>query len=717
MKRVLGCIALVLLTGVGADAATTNTTVVLNAAVGLSGTNVTATGTMTFSGFSSAGTGQFSASIPLSSLGTTGGNITTSAFPVTFGDKSTMTATLSFSAALLTASSGTTASGTVSVNGGTGTFAGASGTFTVTGSVATSGTFPAGTINLTNFTGQGALTTSGSSSGGGGGTTPTTPTITAVLDGTSNSGDLAEGGIFIVKGSNLCPSQPNGGVTLFGLPRPTVGSDGVKIAFTPTSGGSETDAILVYEYNANGVTQLSGIVPSTLAVGTYNVTVTNGTTSSPVSARVAQRKFSLFTQDTSGSGLATVQQSNYDLNRFTTGTVNGTAIAPARPGDYIIAYGTGMGPVVGADNDASAAHYDFSTNGVTVQAVIGGVTVPVAYAGLAGFPGEDQVNVQLPSNVPTGCTVPFQISVNGQLSNTTFIAIAPDAGSTACVQPGFTTAQLQSLDQGGTYNTGGFSLTDFTISVPSFGSVSEAQVGGAFTSYTGYELGAASTASITTQTIGSCTVLQNNASLSAVSTTGGTVLDAGAITLNGPSGSSLTNVSLTKTNNTYSLQIGSLPGGLGGGVNGSIVAGTYTLNGAGGADVSKFNASVSIGTPLTVTGGLPTDVTRSAGFTVNWTGGNSTDYVEIYGSSSATAGGNATSFVCTTTAGKGSFTVPSSVTSQLPASAANSGTLALVSGPAPSVSNGQFTAPLVSGGTINGAFVALVGTGAQTNFH
>ncbi len=70
----------------------------------------------------------------------------------------------------------------------------------------------------------------------------------------------------------------------------------------------------------------------------------------------------------------------------------------------MIAYGTGMGPLAGGDNSASPV-YDFSTHGVTVQAIVGGMTIPVAYAGRAGYAGEDQINFTLPANVPTGCAV------------------------------------------------------------------------------------------------------------------------------------------------------------------------------------------------------------------------------------------------------------------------------------------------------------------------
>ena len=79
-------------------------------------------------------------------------------------------------------------------------------------------------------------------------------------------------------------------------------------------------------------------------------------------------------------------------------------------------------------------------------------------------------------------------------------------------------------------------------------------------------------------------------------------MDAGAVTLTGPAGSNITNAALTETNNSYSLTIsGAIPGG----VNGNLIAGSYSLKGAGGKDVGGFNTSITIGSPLVVTGGFP----------------------------------------------------------------------------------------------------------------
>jgi uncharacterized protein (TIGR03437 family) len=451
-------------------------------------------------------------------------------------------------------------------------------------------------------------------------------------------------------------------------------------------------------------------------VGNYNVTVTNGSVSAPFASQVVQRKPALFTQDSTGGGLASVQ--NYiapgvvDLNSFTTGTGKGATISPAKPGQILLAYGTGLGPLVGGDNAASPA-YDFNANGVNVRAIVGGVTLPVLYAGRAGYAGEDQINVALPSNIPTGCTISFQLSVNGVLGNSTFIAIAPDATAAACVQPGFTTKQLKNFDNGGTYTTGGFFLYQFQSTLATGRNVYQGTITGSFARLTGFRLDLFSSQN---QGIAmdSCQVYHTvNTS---VQTSSGTVtgLDAGAITLTEPAGSSITNLALQQdpASNGYVAGI-SIPDATS---RNGIVAGKYTLNGAGGKDVGQFDASLTLGPPLVVTGGMPSSITRSAGLTLNWTGGNASDVVEIDGQSFTTTvtGANfavdQTNFACITTAGKGGFTVPASILTQMPAAVVNAdgtgtGSLIVVS-----AVSALFGAPLTAGGSIDaGGFLTSVG--------
>jgi uncharacterized protein (TIGR03437 family) len=478
-------------------------------------------------------------------------------------------------------------------------------------------------------------------------------------------------------------------------------------------------------------------------VGNYNVTVTNGIVSAPVATQVVANKIGLFTQDSSGAGLASVQNyisaSVVDLNRLTSGSLGGVSISPAKPGQPVIAYGTGLGAYAAGD-DAASPIFDFRSS-LDIKAVVGGVSIPVDFAGRAGYAGEDQINFTLPANVATGCAVSLQISVGGKLSAPTSIAIAPSPSADACVIPGFTTQQLQNFDKGGTYNIGAFYLSQFTETVPPLGTIQIGALGGAFYQFSGFQIGGASTTLAQVTPTEGCQVSHTTYTTNQTTPTPPaptptptpqitiTALDAGTITLTGPSGSSITNLPLKEdpTTSVYSASIGSgLPGQTGS--TGTIIPGTYTLNGAGGKGVGPFTASVALG--VTLNGGLPTNVVRSSGLTLNWTGGNATDLVEIIGGASTTSGTapnltiDTASFVCITTAGKGSFTVPASVLTQLPAVPptpsgtipTSYGSLSMYSTGNPTSGNGLFTAPLTAGGKIDyGYFLGFFGsTGSVT---
>ena len=701
--------------GLAGQAATTNTTLTVTNAPVTIGATIGVAGTATLSNI---GSGAFTLTASLTSLN---GAFVTAPFTIALSGGN-LTGNMEVPLTLL-AGGATTGTGSAAITGGTGTYAGATGSFaSLTGTV--NGSLLSNNLTL-SITGDGTITTSGGT--GGGGTTPppaNTPTITAVQDAGSYTSNIAEGSIFVVKGSNLSAS----GYTAFGFPLPTAssGSDKAQITFTPTAGGSGTAAYLIYTYNENGTNQLAAILPSTLAAGSYNVTVTaNGATSAPFAATVVQRKAELFTGDASGSGLVLAQNvvtaTQYDINRFTTGTVGGFTISPAHPGQTMVAYATGLGPVSGGDNVASSG-FDFTQNGVTVQVIVGGMSIPALYAGRTpSLAGLDQINFTLPSNIPTGCTESFQISVNGVLSAPTFVAIAPNAGAAACVEPGYTAQQLQDFDNGKTITGGSFSLTQLATSFNGTTYKVDSLAGG-FAQITGFQLAAAALYNVSASTVGSCQVY-HLAGLASNPASGATVtgLDAGTVTFSGPN-ISATTVPEDPSTKGYSLSLGTEGISIPGQISVTLGPGTYTINGAGGKDVGAFKASIAIGSPLAISGGLPASINRSAGLTLNWTGGNSSDFVEIsgYSGNSSGSGANATTdatyFVCTTTAGAGTFTVPPAVLTQLPAST-NTGTstgyLEVTSGPTPVT----FNAPLTAGGSVsNASFLALVGAGAQAAY-
>lgn len=114
----------------------------------------------------------------------------------------------------------------------------------------------------------------------------------------------------------------------------------------------------------------------------------------------------------------------YRLNRFT---------APARPGDTLVLWGTGLG--------SAEPRRD-----VTVY--IGGLEVAPLYAGPApGLPDSDQVNVRLPEGVQTGCFVPLVVKAGAAASDVYTVSIG--AGRVCQPELRFFDRKTEAMDEGG----------------------------------------------------------------------------------------------------------------------------------------------------------------------------------------------------------------------------------------------------------------------------
>src|ERR1035441_3350252 len=205
MKRTFWTLALALLAWGGAQAARGRSTLTLagTATLGITGFAITGTANLT-----NVGSGTFASTIDITKIT---GTTVTSPFTITLSG-GTLTGTYTEPVEILTGASGNVAA---TITGGTGSFAGYTGSFpTLAGSSSSTGL----TTYSYSFSGPGTVNTSG------GGTTTPVPTITAVQDAASNTKNIAQGSIFIVKGSNLSASA----YTPFAPPRPT-SSSGVKV--------------------------------------------------------------------------------------------------------------------------------------------------------------------------------------------------------------------------------------------------------------------------------------------------------------------------------------------------------------------------------------------------------------------------------------------------------------------------------------------------------
>ncbi len=215
---------------------------------------------------------------------------------------------------------------------------------------------------------------------------------------------VAQGQLISIFGSNFTTGGPYGAST---VPLPTtLGPTNTSVSAC----GKAVPLIFV------AATQINAQLPVECSVsGTSPLTVTsNGQTSTAEPASLAVASPGIFTVLSSGVGDGAITH------------VDGSIISqtsPAKPGETVIVYCTGLGAVQSpVATGAAATGADSTTNGVTVQMGSGKVNAPVAYAGLTpGFVGLYQINVVIPAGLTTsGATqVPITVTVSTNLVSRT----------------------------------------------------------------------------------------------------------------------------------------------------------------------------------------------------------------------------------------------------------------------------------------------------------
>jgi hypothetical protein len=264
----------------------------------------------------------------------------------------------------------------------------------------------------------------------------------------------------------------------------------------------------------------------------------------------------------------------------------------------------------------------------------------------------NQINVTVPDSVPKGCFVPVAAVTGNVLSNIVTLPINDGGGTCADLLTGLNGHQVAAAN----VRTGLVSLVQTNNPGSSGAVVLSNSANAAFGRYAG--LAEAATGGIASP--GGCVVFPVFVG-GPVTFTG---LDAGVITLSGPSGLEVTLRSQLGIRGAYNglLAAGAIPQS----------GGTFTFRGAGGVDVGSFTSTVELSNPLmtwTNQSAVAT-IDKSQGLTVTWTGGNPGTYISISGNAvTANTGGAgpAAGFTCLAPVGNGQFTVPSYILLGLPA--------------------------------------------------
>jgi uncharacterized protein (TIGR03437 family) len=477
------------------------------------------------------------------------------------------------------------------------------------------------------------------------------PTVSSVENAASyltpglpNAG-IAQGAIFIVFGSGLGPANLTVAPSAF--QSTTLSNTSVAV----TVGGTTVNALMYY----TSAGQVAALLPSDTPTGTGTVTVTyNNQRSATAPVTIVANNLGIFTINSSGQGPGIVTYPDYSLvspvKAANCGGPN-TTCGAANPGDTLVLWATGLGPVSGSD--ASGAGLGVNMPNIPLKLWLGGVQATVSYQGRSGCCiGEDQIVFTVPNNVPTGCAVPLLVQIGNETSNNTAMPVATGSRNCTTVIPEYASVQ-QAVLTGQPLTTGSIKLAHFSDGGGTFEDDAKFQ----FQNILGFNSGTVPFLIewLDSPPLGTCLVYNNldaswNTPVSGVSQAGA----GSSFTVQGPNGSvSLSPGSLTEFNSQGTF----------------LVPGAYTATGTGGTEIGPFTANITLPTAVTLVSPVNNaTVTRSDGLTVTWTGGIANEYMQIEVNSPGDAANDfGAAAICTVVGNVGTFTIPPYVLLALPA--------------------------------------------------
>jgi uncharacterized protein (TIGR03437 family) len=522
------------------------------------------------------------------------------------------------------------------------------------------------------------------------------------------NGGIAQGSLFAVFGDGIGPQT----LVQSGYPLQTrLAGTSAKITVKSVT----VDALMVYTSSR----QIAAILPSRTPVGDGTITVTyDGTDSQPYPIKIVSSALGVYTVTSNGLGPGIITGADYGIK---------TLQAPARQGETVILWGTGLGAV-----DGDEAVPPTPANRFSPQVFAGGKQGKVTYAGRAGCcSGLDQINFEVPEGV-SGCFVPVAVRNGGVTSNFTTL---PVSSAGACSDPyGFPTDLLTRGAGGSTIKAGFAAVGPLTI-LHGFGFLLTESVAARLSAVVGKRVDPSDVAKLIRahddERAQLATQLAKKYGVRTVSRARQVLRELRSLVSNNSEGfvalfSSLANLaavapqyasmfpppgsctvfpSLPTTSGSGKGQLKPLDGGEKMTVTGpagtttltrfkpgeyqgllgtnfaplQAPVGTYLLSGSGGGDFGSFSASMRVSNALQWSNkGAITSVDRSQSLTVTWSGGPAPGYV-VFGGYVAKPSRSA--FLCTEDAAKGSLTVPQYVLSAMPAATSPNGYVFLAAHP------------------------------------
>lgn len=226
---------------------------------------------------------------------------------------------------------------------------------------------------------------------------------------------LGPGSIAAIFGSNL-----NDGTAVCGS---SFGPDGKLI--TSLCGTSVTFDGVAAPLFFTSPGQLAVQVPYEMAgKTTASVVVTvNGQSSTPRTVFIDAAAPGIFTLSQNGSGPGAILIANSDILAVAAGSVPGRTTRPARRGEVVTIFLTGLGvtnPMLGTGSPSAG-----QPTATAATVTIDGLPAQVLFSGTApGFVGLNQINVTVPAAATIGNSVPVVVTLGGKASNTVTMAVS-----------------------------------------------------------------------------------------------------------------------------------------------------------------------------------------------------------------------------------------------------------------------------------------------------
>ena len=445
---------------------------------------------------------------------------------------------------------------------------------------------------------------------------------------------VAPGAWFIVQGSGLGPATPALGDT----PQTELGGTSAKVS----AGGSTFDVLLIAATSA----ELLALLPADVPPGDATLAITaQGNTGEPAPFKVVPSSFGLFTTSQAA-----------DLQRVYASVRSGAFFylydlpAPAKPGDELALFGTGLG------------------SAETVEVLIGDKSAEVLSKGSEDCcPGLDRITIRVPADVE-GCGQPITVKTGDIANLVGVISIASD-GRFCPDRGGFSASDLEKAERNGHLKAGYLFLMRFLQP----GSPQSIDMGFANYSKVSYDLLRQYRSDWAQRVPGACYAANTDQQLQLAGQPGAAFFDdfypfgetplaAGpTVNLGGPGGSQ---------------QMPQIAPGLYNGIffnmSNPLISffspGDYTVETTGG-EVGNSSGTVKVGAPIQFTN-LDTmaSISRAQDYKITWTGGSPSDRVWIAAYSASITGTTVKAGIvqCFELASKGSVTLPASMLSLLP---------------------------------------------------